>query len=242
MHGAEDRNRQIAEHRRQIRRGERAEGVASWYFRLNGCLSIPGFIVHPDEVRSTPITEADLIAVRFSRSTEVIANRVMEDDAILTALTRPSQILFLLVEVKTDVCNINGPWSDRTKAAMQRVVRRIGFAPEPSVESIAETMYDRLRWEDANHVLQYVAVGKRPNDGRQRQYPGLLQITWDDMSDFFFRRFAAFPEKLPSNGRTIHGQWPDFGRFYGQQSRKIASITQSRDLVWDYIDKGTQRK
>ena len=32
--------------REQRDRGERAESVAAWYFRLNGFLSIPGFVVH----------------------------------------------------------------------------------------------------------------------------------------------------------------------------------------------------
>ena len=29
--------------------GQRAEEVASWYFRLNGFLSLPGFVVHLDQ-------------------------------------------------------------------------------------------------------------------------------------------------------------------------------------------------
>jgi hypothetical protein len=49
-------------------RGDRAEDVAHWYFRLNGFLSIPGFVVHPDVSRDYPLTEADLIGVRFSHS------------------------------------------------------------------------------------------------------------------------------------------------------------------------------
>ena len=233
MHMSEERKKQIAEQKR----GNRAEQVAAWYFRLCGFLSIPGFVVHPDEVRATPVTEADLIAVRFPRSREFVANRVMEDDPILTSLASSSQILFLLVEVKTDLCNINGPWSDSTKTAMQRVIRRLGFADESALPAIAGAMYDNLRWEDRNHVLQYVAVGNRVHDGRQRTYPRLVQITWPQISDFLFRRFKEFPEKLPS-GRAVHSQWPDFGRFYGRRIRKLASIAESRELVWHYIDDG----
>ena len=75
-------------------RGIRAEQIASWYFRLNGFLSIPGFIVHPDQVREYPRTEADLIAVRFSLSQEIIAGRPMVDDALLTQLAPPDRRLF----------------------------------------------------------------------------------------------------------------------------------------------------
>jgi len=66
-----------------MNKGERAEQVANWYFRLNGFLSIPGFIVHPDIQRPYPRTEADLIAVRFPYSKEKIASR---DAVILSSM------------------------------------------------------------------------------------------------------------------------------------------------------------
>jgi len=219
------------------RRGDNAESVASWYFRLNGFLSIPGFVVHPDVVRPHPVTEADLIAVRFPFSGEFIADRPMIDDQILTRLAH-HQTLFLLVEVKTDLCKINGPWSDPGTGSMQRVIRRLGFADSARVEEIAQSMYSHLRWEDSLTVLQYVVVGKRKNDTRQRQYPKLVQITWDIIADFLFSRFTHFPEKLPGNGRAVHAQWPDFGRFYGRKHRALSSSKESRRAVWEYIDHG----
>lgn len=42
-------------------KSERAEEVANWFFRLNGFLSIPNFIVHPDTVSRHPRTEADYL-------------------------------------------------------------------------------------------------------------------------------------------------------------------------------------
>lgn len=36
--------------------GNRAEEVADWYFRLNGFLLTPGFVVHPDHSSSHPRT------------------------------------------------------------------------------------------------------------------------------------------------------------------------------------------
>ena len=120
-----ERRLQLEEQRRQRRRGERAEHVANWYFRLNRFLSIPGFIVHHDEPRRFPMTEADLIAVRFPNSQEWIADRPMVDDPLLTCLASTTQTLFLLVEVKTDLCNINGPRSERATGNMQLVIRRL---------------------------------------------------------------------------------------------------------------------
>ncbi len=93
-------------------KGERAEHVSNWYFRLNGFLSIPGFVIHPDHPSRYPRTEADLIGVRFPNSTEVLDGVSMMDDPKLSGLCKLTKTLFVLVEVKTELCSINGPWSD----------------------------------------------------------------------------------------------------------------------------------
>jgi hypothetical protein len=61
--------------------GDRSEQVANWYFRLNGFLSIPGFVLHPDKRQRFPLTEADLMGVRFANSVEEIDGRKMVDDS-----------------------------------------------------------------------------------------------------------------------------------------------------------------
>jgi hypothetical protein len=196
-------------------RGRRSEDVACWYFRLNGFLTIPGFVVHPDQRQRFPRTEADLLGVRFPHSREWISTRPMDDDSPLTRIDDTCRrTVFVLVEVKTDLCDINGPWSDRERGNMQRVVRRLGFTDEPLVAGVAERMYDSARWEDDEYVLQYICVGARKNDGMQLRFPDLRQISWSEMADFFWNRFGEFPEKLP-DGRPVHAQWPDFGRKYG---------------------------
>ena len=218
------------------KRGARAEHVSNWYFRLNGFLSIPGFVVHPDTTKRYPLTEADLIAVRFPNSSEVIGERSMVDDSLLTLLANRQQMLFLLVEVKSDLCKINGPWSDPVAGNMQRVISRLGFAKVESVDRISQQMYAGLRWEDEDTVLQYVSVGQRINDGLQRSYPKLRQITWDQISDFLFNRFKQFPEKLPDDGRSVHEQWPDFGRRFGKGLRRMSSVQDAREFVRQYIE------
>lgn len=218
------------------KRGAHAEHVSNWYFRLNGFLSIPGFVVHPDTPKRYPLTEADLIAVRFPNSSEVIGERSMVDDSLLTLLANRQQKLFLLVEVKSDLCKINGPWSDPVAGNMQRVINRLGFAKVESVDRIAQQMYAGLRWEDEETVLQYVSVGQRINDGLQRTYPKLRQITWDQISDFLFTRFKQFPEKLPDDGRSVHEQWPDFGRRFGKGLRRMSSVQDAREFVRQYIE------
>jgi|688.fasta_scaffold445297_3 hypothetical protein len=104
------------------KQGERVEHVSNWYFRLNGILSIPGFIFHPITPKRYPLTDADLSAVRFPNSSEIIGERPMVDDILLTSLANRQQKLFLLVEVTLDLCKINSPWRDPTAGNMQRVI------------------------------------------------------------------------------------------------------------------------
>jgi hypothetical protein len=210
-----DRILTMTDARKQRECGRRAEDIASWYFRLNGFLTIPGFVVHPDFPRRHPRTEADIIGVRFPFSKEQIASREMKDDSLLTGIDKTgNRTVFILVEVKSDLCGINGPWSKRDEQNMQRVIRRLGFADESCLDTIAAQMYDSARWEDGHFVMQYVCIGARKNEGRKRQFRNLLQINWGEVADFIWRRFKDFPEKLPDWGQ-VHVQWPDFGREYG---------------------------
>jgi hypothetical protein len=116
---------------------------------LNGFLSIPGYVVHPDEPSANPRTEADLMAVRFPHSVEKIDRGRMPDDKLIEGITSGSQVLFILVEVKAGRCDINGPWSNRQKRNMQRAIHRLGFAAtEDEVSRISEEMYRSLQWKN----------------------------------------------------------------------------------------------
>ena len=45
-----------------------SEKIVYWFFRLNGCLTIENFIIHPDFVDQQDVvqrTDADILAVRF---------------------------------------------------------------------------------------------------------------------------------------------------------------------------------
>ena len=120
---------------------------------------------------------------------------------------------------------------------MQRAIRRLGFAAENLGDGIAQTMYQNLRWEDSIHVLQYVAVGRRLNYDLEQRFPQLKQITWEQISDFLFKRFSDFPPKLRSGGR-VHDQWPDFGKKYGRWFQEMGHRERSIDAVQRYIDVG----
>lgn len=217
--------------------GERAEEVASWYFRLNGFLSVPGFVVHPARSQEHPYTEADLMAVRFPHSVEKISGIPMSDASLLTKLAGPKQTLFVLIEAKAGTCRINPAWTEEWRENMQRAVRRLGFAEEFDVDSIAQKMYQFMRWEDDNHVLQYITVGKRTNSDLSERYESLVQVTWEDIGDFLYYRFKEFPQKLRL-GQLTHPQWPKFGREYSEYVQ-AARREQSKRATQSYIRTGS---
>src|SRR5262249_9680335 len=123
------------------------------------------------------------------------------------------------------------------KGNMERAIRRLGFAPDDQVDGVAQAMYEQLRWEGPGHVLQYVAVGRRTNHDLGRRYPQLKQITWEQISDFLFRRFSDFPPNLGPGGR-VHDQWPDFGKKYGAWFYYMGRRERSVDAVLRYIQDG----
>lgn len=204
-------------------KGERSEQVASWYFRLNGFMTIPGFVVHPDlrEWETPQRTEADIIGVRLPFSCEY-ANKEMSDDKNILNVYRGKTLrsLFIISEVKSGKCQINGAWSERERKNMQRVISRIGFVKKTDLNIVSDKIYDEGRYEDENTVLQYICIGNEVNSEVSQTMPSVVQITFNQISDFFVDRFSNHPPKLPMSGRSVHEQWPDFGRHYGEWFRK----------------------
>lgn len=85
-----------------------AEELAYWYFRLNGFLTIQNFIVH-DERKANQRTDVDILGVRFPFRSEIN----MEDDAWFTKVS--AKPLYIITELKTGLCNLNGPWKSPDK-------------------------------------------------------------------------------------------------------------------------------
>lgn len=236
-------------------RGQRAEDVASWFFRLNGFLAIPGFVVHLDSASAyhgadgeprIARTEADLMAVRFPFSREIVGGSKMRDAQELTRLQsghNERKPLFVLVEVKASLCKMNGPWTNRQAENMQRVLRRLGFTDDESIiHSAATDLYEHARWEGRSVLIQYVCIGGQKNDDLTTRYDQLIQIDWMQVGKFMYERFANHPEKTPSG--LVHDQWPTFGRKFGSwfvAGGKHCGQVEAGRAVERYIRDGTLR-
>ena len=74
-----------------------AEDLGYWYFRLNGFLAIPNFVVHPDEGVNQR-TDVDVIGVRFPHRSEFVGEPLQDHDEI-TRLDQHKPVL-VFAEVK----------------------------------------------------------------------------------------------------------------------------------------------
>jgi len=109
------------------------EKLAYSYFRLNGCLTIENFVIHPDWGR-TQRTDIDLIAVRFPHRAELLHKPMRDNDNTFADRTR---IRVIFAEVKTGTCNLNGPWINRKRKNMQRALRAIGAFPKDMADPVS---------------------------------------------------------------------------------------------------------
>ena len=135
------------------------EAVAYWYFRLNGCLQMENFVIHPDPDCDPSLNQAradaDLIGVRMPWRNE----KGMQDDSNIFE-DQNNKILIYFAEVKTGKrCTINGPWSNPERLNLPRALRAIGCVPEQRVDEAAEHLYKYCFYEDELVVIRVMAVG-----------------------------------------------------------------------------------
>jgi hypothetical protein len=180
-----------------------AEQLAYWYLRLNGFLMTPAFVVHPDRGRNQE-TDVDLIGVRFPYRAENLL-RPMEDDPRFT--TVGEKILVVLVEVKTGEMRLNGPWTNRDRNNMLRVLRAIGPLGREESRLAARALYEHGSYRSQLYQIVLVCIGSRINPNLRHSHPAVEQITWDDVTHFIYDRFRAY-----QNEKRSHGQWNQTGQ------------------------------
>jgi hypothetical protein len=182
-----------------------SERLALWFLRLNGFLTIPNFIVHPEGPREDGAypqkTDVDVLGVRFPFRAE---NRMrpMPDFELFTAEKRT---MVVLSEVKTDQCALNGPWTDPQRQNMQKVLCAGGFRPVDQVEAIATSLYQTGLWEGESLSIRIVCFGARHNSGVERSHPKVPQLLWrEHVLPFIYRRFDQYRLE-----KKMHHQWDD---------------------------------
>jgi hypothetical protein len=201
-------NRTLEDKERDWEIGQRAEEVASFYLKLNGFFILPNFAVHRDYVNEYIHTDADILAVRFPHSIEVINKKQLYDDPVIARIAGSRKRLFLIVEVKSGVCAINRKWTNEGWGTqhMQTAIKRMGFARVGLSAEIAQSlMGETTTWEDADDKVVHLCMGGAKNDSLRHQ-----QILFSDFADFFIKRLVYHPLKVPSKSETLR-IWGKFG-------------------------------
>lgn len=182
------------------------EKVAYWFFRLNGCLTIINFIVHPDlispgEPRSQR-TDVDILATRFPHRCELYTSgNPMKDHKVFLNVKK---IDIILAEVKIGRCELNGPWVNRPAENIHRVLYAIGAFPEEKVPEVGEEIYKNCYYENDSFVVRLFAIGKRKNEHLSLK---IVQLTWEEILKFIYWRFKKYQKQ-----KAQHEQWDNVGK------------------------------
>jgi len=186
------------------------EEVAYWFFRLNGCLTIVNFVVHPD-FGGRQRTEVDILAVRFPYRCELITSgEAMRDHKVF----QPSDLIDIVIaEVKSDHCEINGPWTNKPDENMHRVLYAIGAFKKDDVPKVAESLYSEGSYQNDNFRVRIFAIGSRKNSKLKKE---VVQITWDEILGFIYDRFNEYRDP-----KKHHPQWDWIGKFLYKTSTSL---------------------
>lgn len=178
----------------------KSENLAYWYLRLNGFLTIPNFIVHPEK-GNLQRTDIDIIGLRFPFREEL--EGMMDDKAFSDYSDKP---VIVITEVKIGRCVLNGSWRDPQKKNMESVLQAVGAFKKETIEEVAENLYKKGVYDGNQYKVVLVCIGKDVSQEISAKYSAVPQITWRQVSNFIYSRFKSFERQ-----KISHGQWDNVG-------------------------------
>lgn len=184
------------------------ERVAYWYFRLNGFLQIENFVIHPGG-RGGQRTDADLLAVRFPNRRELLFDHpVPMHDDVVNLQSPLDRVDVVIAEIKTnEKCRLNGPWTEKDKQNVDRVLAAIGCLEEEQIATAASEIYRNGSFRTESLQVRLVAVGRDANAELAERYKQVTQVTWTQILKFIWERFRIY-----RNQKTDIEQWDAVGR------------------------------
>ena len=86
----------------------KSNDLAVWYLRLNGFLTVPNFVLHPQR-HGSQLTEADIVGVRFPHRAEFDNHTEADDQRFAMRIDKP---YFIIAESTNGMCKLNDPWTE----------------------------------------------------------------------------------------------------------------------------------
>lgn len=176
------------------------ERIAYWFFRLNGCLTIENFVVHPD-MKGSQRTDVDILAVRFPYRAELLtSNAAMKDHCVFGSVEK---VEIIFAEVKHGPCRLNGPWTNPPDENIHRVLYAVGAFPTSEVPRVAKSLYENQYYIDDRYAVRLFAVGMSTNLTLPNN---VTQLIWVEILEFIYDRFHAYQKQ-----KAHHPQWDSVG-------------------------------
>jgi hypothetical protein len=180
-----------------------SEKLAYWYLRLNGFLTIPNFVVHPDQGPNQE-TDVDIIGVRFPYREENLLDPMKDADVFCRY---PDKILIVITEVKNSICVLNGPWTKPERQNMLRVLCAMGTFSRSEAILAAKSIYEVGQYSSDQFHVTLLCLGGEMNLEVKRKYPKVPQILWPEVLGFIYQRFKDYKRQ-----KTSHPQWDEQGK------------------------------
>lgn len=204
----------------------KSEDVGLWYLRLNGFLTIPNFVVHPESGRNQR-TDIDVLGVRFPHRRELLENPMKDDPDLLPPADR---VFLAITEIKRGPCALNGPWTNPDLQNMERVLSAVGLFASKTVRNVAKHLYQIGAFTDKQRHAAFLCVGNAASESIRKTHREARQVTWEDVFRFIFRRFTTYYPRKLSHGQwdaTGRALWRSFERSRGDEDKFIEHATAS---------------
>jgi hypothetical protein len=207
------------------------EKVAYWFFRINGCTTIPNFVVHPDHGGPSQRTDVDVLAVRFPYRAELFTSgKPMRDHEVFLST---GKIDIVVAEVKHGMCRLNGPWTNPPNENLHRVLYTLGAFMHDHVPIVAESLYRQGQYCDDFYQVRLFAIGMTRN-------PEILlngvQLIWDEILSFIYERLNDYRTQ-----KVHHGQWDRTGKrlyFLAVNHERDEYIRTVKEYMQNHVDAG----
>ena len=162
----------------------RSDDLATWFLRLNGCLTMVNFVVHGQ--RQLLPGEFDILAVRFPHRREVIPpNEQLADHPRLQAAG--GAIDLIIAETTLNDCKLNGPWT-ADDGRLRYVLEALGAFPADELRALAaDLLGKRLVDRHPAYRVRVFAFGRETDPVLGAN---VEQFTWSETLAWIYERFT----------------------------------------------------
>lgn len=173
--------------------------VATWFLRLNGCLTLVNFVVHGQ--RELKPGEFDILAVRFPDRHEIYPPGVELEDH--PRLLGDGRVDLIIAETTRSACKLNGPWTEKD-GRLGYVLQAIGAFGGDELASVVRDLHEYRRFDDhERYRVRVFAFGRETDPGLGEN---VEQFSWAEALGFIYDRFQNH-----RTTKTYHEPWGHVG-------------------------------